>query len=148
MVSYRVNALVPYWRYFKLPKDYQLDRSLKAVRAFAEEMIGHARERRRRSPGESPKNLLEAMLALRDEPDSGFSDDDVYANIITLLLAGEDTTAYSVAWAMHMLAGDPSFNCSCIALRWMRSATPAPHDVRRHGQARSCSKALRSKRCE
>ncbi len=107
MVSYRVNALLPYWRYFKLPRDYQLDRSLTAVRAFAEEMIGHARERMRGSRGESPKNLLEAMLALRDEPGSGFSDDDVYANIITLLLAGEDTTAYSLAWAMHSLAGDP-----------------------------------------
>ena len=106
MVSYRVNALLPYWRYFKLPGDYQLDRSLKAVRAFAEEMIGHARERMRRSPGGTPNNLLEAMIALSDEPESGFSDDDVYANIITLLLAGEDTTAYSIAWAMHMLAGD------------------------------------------
>ena len=107
MVSYRVNALLPYWRYFKLPRDRQLDRSLQAVRAFAEEMIGHAREHMRRSPGESPRNLLEAMLALRDEPESGFSDDDVYANIMTLLLAGEDTTAYSLAWAMHILASDP-----------------------------------------
>ena len=106
MVSYRVTALFPYWRYVKLPKDYQLDQSLKAVRAFAEEMIGHARERKRHAPGESPKNLLEALLALRDEPDSGFNDDDVYANIITLLLAGEDTTAYSLAWAMHALAGN------------------------------------------
>jgi cytochrome P450 len=55
MLSYRVNALLPYWRYFKLPKDYQLDRSLKVVRAFAEEMIGHARERMRNAPGESAR---------------------------------------------------------------------------------------------
>ncbi len=107
MVSYRVNALLPYWRYFKLPRDRRLDRSLQAVRTFAEEMIGHARERMRRPQGGSPSNLLEAMLALRDEPESGFSDDDVYANIITLLLAGEDTTAYSLAWAMYILAGNP-----------------------------------------
>jgi cytochrome P450 len=46
------------------------------------------------------------MLALRDEPDSGVSDNDVYANLLTLLLAGEDTTAYSLAWTMHILAGD------------------------------------------
>jgi cytochrome P450 len=107
MVSYRVNAVLPYWRYFKLPRDYQLDRSLKAVRAFAKEMIGHARERMRRAPAENARSLLEAMLALRDQPESGFSDDDVYANILTLLLAGEDTTAYSLAWAMHILAGNP-----------------------------------------
>ena len=30
----------------------------------------------------------------------------MYANIITLLLAGEDTTAYSLAWAMHILAAN------------------------------------------
>jgi cytochrome P450 len=107
MVSYRINAVLPYWRYFKLPRDYQLDRSLKVVRAFAAEMIGHTRERMRRGPAENPRNLLEAMLALRDQPNSGFSDDDVYANIFTLLLAGEDTTAYSLAWAMHILAGNP-----------------------------------------
>ena len=125
MVSYRVNALLPYWRYFKLPRDYRLDRSLKAVRAFAEEMIGHARERMRRSPGENPQNLLEAMLALRDEPGSGFNDDDVYANIITLLLAGEDTTAYSLAWSMHLLAGKPH-----LQSRLHRAALDAMGDAR------------------
>ena len=106
MVNYRVNALFPYWRYFKLPKDYQLDRSLGAVRAFASDMIEHARERMRREPEKRPSNLLEALLAVRDEPDSGVSDNDVYANLLTLLLAGEDTTAYSLAWTMHILAGD------------------------------------------
>jgi cytochrome P450 len=27
MIGYRMNALLPYWRYFKLPRDYRLDRS-------------------------------------------------------------------------------------------------------------------------
>jgi cytochrome P450 len=125
MVSYRVNALLPYWRYFKLPRDYRLDRSLQAVRAFAGEMIDHARERLRRSPGGNPQNLLEAMLALRDAPESGFSDDDVYANIMTLLLAGEDTTAYSLAWAMHILAGDAE-----LQARLQRAAVEALGEAR------------------
>nr|WP_249792537.1 cytochrome P450 [Bradyrhizobium sp. BRP22] len=107
MINYRINAALPYWRYFKLPQDRRLDRSLHAVRSFVEEMIRHARERMRREPAETPRNLLEAMLALRDEPNSGFSDGDVYANVLTLLLAGEDTTAHSLAWAMHGLAGNP-----------------------------------------
>ena len=107
MLSYRVNALLPYWRYFKLPGDYRLERSLRAVRAFADGMIGNARENMRRSPGKRPCNLLESMLVLRDQPESGFSDDDVYANVLSLLLAGEDTTAYSLAWAMYILADKP-----------------------------------------
>jgi cytochrome P450 len=107
MLAYRINALFPYWRYFKLPEDYRLDRSVRAVRAFAERMIEEAREKMRRSANHGPSNLLEAMLALRDQPQSGFSDDDVYANVLTLLLAGEDTTAHSLAWAMYLLAAKP-----------------------------------------
>jgi cytochrome P450 len=107
MLAYRVNALFPYWRYFKLPQDYRLERSLRAVRTFAEQMIENARDKMRRSPDSAPANLLEAMLAARDEPQSGFSDDDVYANVLTMLLAGEDTTAHSLAWAMYILAGKP-----------------------------------------
>jgi cytochrome P450 len=106
MIGCRTNALLPYWRYFKLPRDYRLERSLKAVRTYVEQMIAQTRWSMRRSRSGSRRNLLEAMLALVDEPDSGFSDDDVYANIITLLLAGEDTTAYSLAWAIFLLAGN------------------------------------------
>lgn len=107
MLAYRINALFPYWRYVKLPQDYRLERSLRAVRTFAERMIENARDKMRRSPDSAPANLLEAMLAARDEPQSGFSDDDVYANVLTMLLAGEDTTAHSLAWAMYILAGKP-----------------------------------------
>ena len=106
MIGCRTNALLPYWRYFKLPRDYRLERSLKAVRTFVEDMIARTRWSMRRSHSRTPRNLLEAMLALVDEPESRFSDDDVYANIITLLLAGEDTTAYSLAWAIYLLAGN------------------------------------------
>ena len=39
------------------------------------------------APRQTPRNLLEAMLAVRDQPDSQLSDDDVAANVLTLLLA-------------------------------------------------------------
>jgi cytochrome P450 len=125
MLSYRVNAALPYWRYIKLPRDYRLDRSLKAVRAFAEETIEHTRALMRSAPAEKPRSLLEAMLVLTDEPHSGFSDDDVYANILTLLLAGEDTTSHSLAWAMHILAGNPA-----LQSRLHHSARDALGDAR------------------
>lgn len=44
------------------------------------------------------------MLAARDEPGSGLSDADVQANVLTLLLAGEDTTAHTLAWTLYFLA--------------------------------------------
>lgn len=106
MIMSRMNAPVPYWRWVKLPRDRALDRSLAAVRAHIEQLVQRARARMQAQAGQEPANLLEALLAVRDQPGSPFSDDDVVANVQTILLAGEDTTAISLAWAMPHLAAD------------------------------------------
>jgi hypothetical protein len=48
----------------------------------------------RERSSESPGNLLEAMLESANVPNSGITDDIIAANVMTLLLAGEDTTAH------------------------------------------------------
>jgi cytochrome P450 len=108
MLMQRTLAPWPYWRWFKLPADRRLDRSLKAVHAYAHERIERARERLRDDPSATPHNALEAMLVHADQPGSGFDDDLVVANVLTLLLAGEDTTAYSLSWTLLFLATDPA----------------------------------------
>ena len=60
----------------------------------------------RDQPSDSPRNLLEAMLAAANLPDSGVSDEVIVANVMTLLLAGEDTTAHSLSWAMYFISQD------------------------------------------
>jgi cytochrome P450 len=47
------------------------------------------------------------MLAARDAEGRPFTDDVVLGNALTMLLAGEDTTAYTIAWAMHHLCEAP-----------------------------------------
>ena len=106
MIMQRIANPFAYWRVFRLPKDRKLDRGLKVVHGYVREMMAKARQRMRDDPSETPRNLLEAMLAVRDQPDSQLSDDDVAANVLTLLLAGEDTTATSLAWTMPYLAAD------------------------------------------
>ncbi len=59
------------------------------------------RETRRRMAAEperrdAPTNFLEATLAAAKTEGSGFTDEDVFANAGTLLLAGEDTTANTI----------------------------------------------------
>lgn len=105
----RMNAFVPYWRWFKLPQDRDLDRSLREVVKAIDDFILQARERMRRDPTRlaQPHNLLEAMIAAADQPDSGVTDADVAGNVITMLLAGEDTTANTLAWAIHLLHRHP-----------------------------------------
>jgi len=104
----RSHAIVRYWKWFKLPRDRALDRSVKAVNVAIRGFIGDARVRlhdpARRA---SPRNLLEAMIVAADEPGSGMSDDDVVGNVFTMLLAGEDTTATSLSWMVYLMSRNP-----------------------------------------
>jgi cytochrome P450 len=52
---------------------------------------------------EQPSNFLEAMLSARDDDGRPFSDDVIFGNLMTMLVAGEDTTAYQLGWAVHQL---------------------------------------------
>lgn len=106
----RLNALVPYWRWFKLEQDKDLDRSIQVVIQAIDDYIAQARERMRQEPARvaQPSNLLEAMIAAADQADSGVSDADVAGNVITMLLAGEDTTANTLAWAIYLLHQNPA----------------------------------------
>jgi cytochrome P450 len=110
MVARRVNAPFPYWQYLPLPADRRLMRELKAVRAFVEQRIAEARARIAADPAlaAAPGNLIEAFIVSRDDDDVGLSDDEIYANTITALLAGEDTTANTLAWMIHFLALNPA----------------------------------------
>jgi cytochrome P450 len=100
---------LPWWRYVRLPSDRQLDRSVAAVNLAIEGFIAQARERMRIDPSlrEHPRNLLEAMIAAADLADSGVSDREVAGNVMTMLLAGEDTTANSLAWMIYLLRRNP-----------------------------------------
>lgn len=103
----RINAPLPTWRWLKLPKDRRLDRSVAVIKAHIDRLIAQARRRMHDHPAPTPRNALESLLAARDEAGSGVNDADVRANVFTLLLAGEDTTAHTLAWTMYFLAQHP-----------------------------------------
>ncbi|MEO8118114.1 MAG: cytochrome P450 [Rhodoferax sp.] len=85
--------------------DRQLERSLAEVKVAVEGFIAQTRARPQSSPTlrEQPGNLLEAMIVAADQADSGMDDQQVAGNVLTLLLAGEDTTANTIAWMIHLL---------------------------------------------
>ena len=103
----RTNAPFMYWRWFRLPSDRALDRALEAIRREVGGMVRAARERMAADPDREPADFLEAILAAAADEGSGISDADIFANAGTLLLAGEDTTANSIAWAMHYFTLHP-----------------------------------------
>jgi cytochrome P450 len=54
-----------------------------------------------------PDNFLEALLLAYDENGNYLSDKEIQGNIITLLLAGEDTTAHTLAWLLFLITEHP-----------------------------------------
>jgi cytochrome P450 len=106
MLFRRALFPVPYWRLVKLPVDRRLDLDLKAFRQAVQGFIAAARLRMEQDPAlrAAPTNLIEAMIAARDQPGHTLDDEDVAANVATMLLAGEDTTANTLAWMLYLLS--------------------------------------------
>jgi len=52
--------------------------------------------------------MLEAMLAAAAREGSGVTERDVAGNVLTMLLAGEDTTSNSLAWLIYLLHAHPA----------------------------------------
>jgi cytochrome P450 len=106
----RLLTPVRYWHYVKLPADRELDAAVAEVQRLAGDLVARARARLEREPGRyaRPANLLEAILAAQDADGRGFSDREVLGNALTMLLAGEDTTANTIAWVMHFLVQHPA----------------------------------------
>jgi len=106
----RMFALWPYWRFIRLPGDRRLDRAMAELRQWMDGLVREARARLAVEPGRAahPSNFLEAMLSARDESGQAFSDETIFANLMTMLLGGEDTTAATLAWAVHELCESPA----------------------------------------
>jgi cytochrome P450 len=89
------------------------DREMKEAVAVLDRRVNRMIEERRaagggeRAGGVRP-DLLGRLLAARDEDDgSAMSDKQVRDEVITLFLEAHETTASSVAWALHLLAHSP-----------------------------------------
>ena len=106
----RVMSPVPYWRWFKLPRDRAVDRSVAEVHRRIGDFIAEARARLAADPARraQPPNLLESMIVAAEEGREGIDDRTVSANVFTMLLAGEDTTAHTLAWVLHLLHRNPA----------------------------------------
>ena len=87
-------------------QDRGTGKHLEALQRAVADFIAQARARMEANPQlrTRPTNLIEAMIAARDNPNSGVNDGDVAGNVLTMLLAGEDTTANTLAWMIYLLS--------------------------------------------
>jgi len=106
----RLFSLIPWWRIVRSAADRQLERSVIEVNHAIAGFIAQARARLAADPARraQPPNLLEAMIVAADEGGSGVGDREVTGNVLTMLLAGEDTTANTLAWMIYLLHRHPA----------------------------------------
>lgn len=109
MVARRLTTPFAYWRLFKLKADRQAEQAHRRIYDSLTGFIEKTRARLAADPSlrSKPSNMLEALVAARDEADSDFTDGEVIGNAITMVFAGEDTTSNTIAWLLHLLSQDP-----------------------------------------
>src|SRR5262249_22812727 len=107
LINRRFTAPWPYWQVFTRPAERTVET---AIHAFRTVLAAYLAQRRAQAPtmATPPTTLVEALLAARDEADTALSDDEILGNILTLLLAGTETTANTLAWMLHFLTDVPA----------------------------------------
>ncbi len=105
----RMMSPLPTWRWLRTPAVREVEHSMAALNEAVQGFVAAARARLEANPVRRahPPNLLEAMLVAADEPGSAIDDRQVAGNVFTMLLAGEDTTANTLAWALELLWRHP-----------------------------------------
>lgn len=105
----RCHALLPYWRVITLPADRAFARALATLQTVMATCIAEGRRRLAQDITETTAltTVLEALLVARDEAGIAFSDAEILSNLLTLLVAGEDTTAHTMAWMLHFMTDVP-----------------------------------------
>src|SRR5262249_21158366 len=88
-------------RWLPLPRNVRFRRAVRQLDDLIERIV---RERRTASHAD----LLSRLIAARDEEDGGSMTDQQLRNeLVTLLLAGHETTANALSWTWKLLAQHP-----------------------------------------
>ncbi|UUN29849.1 cytochrome P450 [Streptomyces sp. FIT100] len=105
------RAVAPIDLLDKLPTvmNYRFARALSQMRRVIEHIISEYRSRGADADADAgTADLLAALLAARDEETGeGMSDEQVYDEVVTMLIAGTETTAGALSWACYLLSRHP-----------------------------------------
>ena len=84
------------------PRGRELARAIAFLDEHVQRMIDH-----RRSSSDPETDLLSRLLAARDEEGAAMSDRQVRDEVLTLFVAGHETTATGLAWTLYLAGRDP-----------------------------------------
>jgi cytochrome P450 len=79
---------------------------LRRIEPLDREIFAEIARRRASDDLDEREDILSMLLRARDEDGEALPDQDVRDELLTLLVAGHETTASTLAWAIHYLARD------------------------------------------
>jgi cytochrome P450 len=82
----------------------RLARFRRQVQAVDRQIFAEISRRRRASDLDEREDILSLLIGARDEQGERLSDEELRDELVTLLIAGHETTATLIAWAAHELA--------------------------------------------
>lgn len=91
-------------------RDMRAVTRLRGVRKLVQEIIDE-----RRSTHRSEADFLSALLSARDKDDKGLSDREVIDEVMTLVVAGYETTAGTLNWAWYEIGQHPEVEQQLLA---------------------------------
>jgi cytochrome P450 len=105
----------------------RLGEALATIERRVERMIAE-----RRAAGLARPDLLSFLLSAQDERGSGMTDKQVRDEIVTLFLAGHETTATALAWSLYLLGKHPEAHARARAeARRLGGRAPRADDLPR-----------------
>jgi cytochrome P450 len=105
-----------------------LKRALRAADESIYGMIARARASADGAPGEQRTDILSMLLAAVDESGRPMTDEELRDELMTLLLAGHETTATALCWAVEEILRRPE-----VHRRIVEEVRAAPPDRAHHG---------------
>ncbi|MVO83231.1 cytochrome P450 [Streptomyces sp. p1417] len=85
------------------PANRRFARALADLHALVDEIVA---ERRERGSGEEA-DLLAVLLAAHDESGQPLTDQEIHDHVVSLVVAGAENVASTLAWAFHLLTEHP-----------------------------------------
>ena len=98
-IDRRATAVLPPPLWMPTPSNVRFRRARRLLDGVVQGIV----DERRRSGAEA-NDLLGMLLAARDEDGAGMSDEQLRDEVMTLVLAGNETTATTLTWALHLLS--------------------------------------------
>lgn len=103
-----ILSVGPFYR-LPTPANRRFAHALADLHAVVDEIIEEGR-----ASGISRKDLLEILLVSTDASDEPLSDQEIHDHVVSLLVAGAENVASTLAWTFHLLSEHPGWESKLV----------------------------------